>query len=101
LGSIRPIFNGNYNKWHGLQILINDTEYTEIKLDKFYISANGKWDAEVTVSIYDHFGLDKLDALSYQNYHIGFAAWWILQHARGFVPFITKVTVQKRISGNL
>lgn len=97
----RPIFNGLYNKFHGLQILINDTEYTEIQLDDFSInSTTGQWYADVTVTVFDHFGLDKHDALTYQNNHSGFADWWLLQQTRGFVPFQTKVIVRKRVSGH-
>ena len=35
----RPVFNGLYNKFHGLQILINDTEETIIELTNFSINA--------------------------------------------------------------
>jgi hypothetical protein len=102
MGTVRPKFNSLYNKFHGLQILINDTEYTEIELDNFSIDPiTKKWEAEVTVTIYDHFGLDKHDALTYQNNHSGFADWWLLQQTRGFVPFQTKVIVHKRILGAL
>ena len=101
MGKARPIFNGFFNMTNGLQILINDTEYTEIELDEFHLDINGKWTADVTVVIYDHFGLDKLDALVYQNKHHGFADWWLLQHTRGFVPYTTKITVRKKISGHL
>lgn len=101
MGKARPIFNGFFNMTNGLQILVNDTEYTEIELDEFHLDINGKWTADVTVTIYDHFGLDKLDALVYQNKHQGFADWWLLQHTRNFVPYITKITVRKRISGHL
>ncbi len=101
MDKVRPIFNGFFNMTNGLQILINDTEYSEISLDGFYLFTNGKWEADVTVVVYDHFGLDKLDALTYQNKHDGFASWWLLQHTRGFVPYNTKITVRKRISGHL
>lgn len=94
----RPVFNGLYNKFHGLQILINDTEYTEIKLDNFEVSSDGKWNADVTVTIHDHFGLDKNDALEYQEWHQGFPSWWILQHMRSYRPFETVVNVKMRIT---
>lgn len=32
MGSTRPKFNSFYDKFHALQILINDTEYNEIEL---------------------------------------------------------------------
>lgn len=53
----------------------------------------------------DHFGLDKKDALLYQGIvpfgHNGFAAWWRLQHTRGYVPFTTSIKVVATISGNI
>ena len=101
MGNTRPIFNSFYYKFHGQQILINDTELTEIQLDGFELSPTRTWEAYFTFTIYDHFGLDKNDALSYQGYNQGFADWWLLQHKRGFVPFITKIVVRKKISGNL
>jgi hypothetical protein len=88
----RPAFNGTYNKFTGLQILINDTEETIIELTGFSIHpVTHKWTANLNVIIKDHFGLDKNDALVYQDNHVGFAAWWILQHCRGYKPFETVV----------
>ena len=90
--SDRPIFNGLHNKFNGLQILINDTEETIIELTGFSLNATThKWTANLNIIIKDHFGLDKNDALTYQNKHAGFAAWWILQHSRGYRPFETQI----------
>ena len=92
----RPIFNGFYNRFHGLTICINDTEHTEIELNNFVRSPKGNWNATVAVTIYDHFGLDKDDVKVYQNYLRGFAAWYMLQ-ARDYRPFVTKIEFQKTI----
>ncbi len=92
--TIRPRFTGTYNKFHGLQILVNDTEQTIIELNNFsFNQTTHQWTANITVTIKDHFGLDKNDAFAYQNKHAGFAAWWILQHCRGYVPFETNVKI--------
>ena len=97
--STRPVFNRPYNKFTGLQILLNDTEETKIELTSFRIdNITHKWTACINLVIYDHFGLDKKDALMYQNYNAGFAAWWILQHCRGYKPFITKVSFNMDLS---
>ena len=94
----RPAFNGLHNKFHGLQILINDTEETIIELKDFSINAiTHKWTADLNITIKDHFGLDKNDALTYQNSHAGFAAWWILQHCRGYKPFETKISFKMQL----
>jgi hypothetical protein len=101
LKNLRPIFGGNYNMFHGLTILMNDTEKTEIRLEKFEtVSGTNKFLATVEVTIIDHFGVDKNDALGKQHIHGGFTAWWLLQHKRGKVPFITKSVIRKTIIGN-
>lgn len=94
----RPKFTGMYNMFHGLKILINDTECTEVKLLGFQQGSGTKWEADIQITIIDHFGLDKHDALKYQGTHGGFAAWWVLQHMRGYQPFKTKITITKRLS---
>lgn len=96
---IRPIFNGNYNMVAGLTILLNDTEQSTIRLESYDKLSNGEFIAVIEVTIMDHFGLDKHDVLSKQHIHDGFAAWWILQHNRGFVPFQTKIISRKTING--
>lgn len=96
---IRPKFNGTWNKFVGLQIAINDTESHEIKLLNFRTEGGVLWSADVEVPIYDNFGLDKADALTYQGNHSGFSAWWLLQHTRGYKPFVTKVVIKSGIGG--
>ncbi len=100
LPSDRVIFNGLSNRFNGLQILINDTEFTNIDLDSYSADALGNYSANITVTIYDHFGVDKNDALTYQTYHSGFPSWWVLQHKRSKAPFTTKFEIKTKISGN-
>lgn len=64
MGATRPIFGGYYNRFHGLTILLNDTEKTEIRLESYQLLPNNNWRAVVEVTIYDHFGLDRNDAIS-------------------------------------
>lgn len=97
MGSIRPTFNGIYNRFHGLQILINDTQKTEVFLER-YTTLGNIWTATVIVKIYDNFGLDLNDAVTYQDWHAGFPAWYILQHRKNYKPFETVVTVRLNIS---
>lgn len=99
--SQRPKFNNLFNKFTGLQILINDTEETIIELTGFSINpTTKKWTASLNIIIKDHFGLDKGDALKYQNNHVGFAAWWLLQHCRGYKPFETQVKFKMNLVSN-
>ena len=100
--NIRPAFNGNFHKLQGLQILVNDTEFTQIYIDEStytYNSVTKQWSAWFCFDIEDHFGLDRNDALVYQGYHKGFAACWMLQHQRNQVPFHTRILVQAKIAG--
>ena len=101
LGDIHPVFSGKYNMVHGLTILLNDTEHTKIELLNFSLLSNGIWEADFQVTILDHFGLDRNDAVSKQHISDGFPAWWVLQHRRAKVPFITKVIVKKRLTGSI
>jgi|GEM_PF-902551 len=98
----RPRFNQWHYRFNGLQILINDTEYTEVYLEDGtyeYDPNTGRWSAWFCFDVEDHFGLDRNDALTFQGSHIGFPAWWILQHQRNYVPFHTKILVRARLSG--
>ncbi|WP_462267795.1 DUF3289 family protein [Mucilaginibacter sp.] len=97
----RLAFSSPYHKIHGLQILINDTEYTEIQIDNYSLLVSGKWGADVTFTIHDHFGVDLHDATTYQSYKSGFADWWLLQHDRGYRPFETLVHITMHINGQL
>lgn len=118
--NLRPQFNaqGNcswadkigYDRSHGFQIIINDTEETQIYIHPDSYSYDGVrfWAVKVTIIIYDHFGLDKNDALTYQstgwrsdpiNAGAGFAAWWRLQHRRGYKPFRTMIVLNAFIKG--
>jgi hypothetical protein len=94
-------FDGMYHKFHGLQILVNNTESTEIYINNFQWGSNhSSWTADFTFVTKDHFGLDKHDAVLYQSNHTGFAAWWWLQHRRNYKPFETSIVVQNRVTLN-
>lgn len=58
----------------------------------------------IIVEILDHFGVDLKDIEEKQDdfkYGVGFTAWWILQHRKGYKPFITQVNIKCKISGVL
>lgn len=97
----RPVFGGTTNLATGLQILIHDTEYSEIKLLNYNINSLNEWYADIEVTIHDHFGVDENDAVTYQRKFLGFAAWWVLQHKRAYKPFETIIKVKTRINGKL
>ncbi|MDR3025151.1 DUF3289 family protein [Chryseobacterium sp.] len=59
----------------------------------------------MSVTLWDHFGLDLPDMEKKFNIipSLGevFVCWFILQHLRGYKPFITKITFTKEFTGNL
>ena len=63
--------------------------------------STGDWSGSFFFEITDHFGLDRADALKYQGINDGFAAWWLLQHDRGFIPEKTKIWVVATIKGKI
>ena len=99
----RPIFNSTWHKVTGYTILINDTEQTTVnQMTNFQINqSTGDWSGSFFFEITDHFGLDRADALKYQGINDGFAAWWLLQHDRGFIPEKTKIWVVATIKGKI
>jgi hypothetical protein len=106
LSNYRPLFDATF----GLKILLNDTEKTEIYLHSFSITKSKKWHATVSMTIGDHFGLDKHDVLKYQDYLYlnkggapldGFPSWWLLQHTRNYIPFETIINVKAELNGQL
>jgi len=84
----KPKFNNNSDTLSGIQIAINDVWAYQIYLNKYYLE-NGKPHGELEFHFYDHFGLDYPDIEKF-DYDI-FIAWFILQHFRGYKPFITSI----------
>lgn len=85
----KPRFNNYTDALSGIQIAINDVWAFQIYLSKYYMTNNDPH-GELYFNFYDHFGLDYPDIEKY-DYDI-FIAWFILQHFRGYKPFITKVS---------
>ncbi|MEL7005350.1 MAG: hypothetical protein AAFN93_21845, partial [Bacteroidota bacterium] len=111
----RAIFDSGENR-SGLKILMNDTEKLDVyTMDDFTFNpANNEWSGTFYFVVYDNFGLDNQDLIDFQgyydilngtgsplNFNRGFAAWWILQHRRGYVPFRTEVRTAFQLKGDL
>lgn len=47
-----------------------------------------------------HPGLDKKDVLKYQQFHLGFGAWWVLQHKKNYPAFRSKIWIIATLRGN-
>ncbi len=101
-----PVFNTLFDRINGLQILINDTEFTMIYEEPnsyIYNPQTKDWSINVIIKIIDHFGLDFNDVIRYQfeDFGAGFAGWYILQHKRNYVPFLTRIVTRCTLSGRL
>lgn len=98
----RPIYN--INKTEGLTIALNDIWATEVNILELK-NENNKYSCKYEVILWDHFGLDKPDMEKVFNIipSVGetFVCWFILQHLRGYKPFLTKIKFEKTFAGNL
>ena len=98
----RPKFTWKRNLFNGLTFLLNDTAETSVEINNFTL-VNGKWTATFIITIKDWFGVDSNDVTTYQNgfFGNGFAAWWLLQHKRGYQPIQTIVSLGVTLTGNM
>ena len=88
----------------GETIATNDIHATEIVLKKVQVDGND-YTIDYQVTLWDHFGLDMTDIEAKPNSYAyakeAFAAWFTLQHLRGYRPFITRITFDKSFKGNI
>jgi hypothetical protein len=90
----RPIFNRPRDYIYGLKIAINDTCGYKVMLTEYESTGETTYKGKLKITIYDHFGLDKKDIElpdKPAGMGAGFRAWFILQHIRGYKPFITRM----------
>lgn len=91
----RPIFNTWEDRVKGTAIALNDIWATEVKVTSFH-KTRKHFEVTYQVTLWDHFGLDITDMEKIFNVipSVGetFVCWFILQHLRGYIPFITKIT---------
>ncbi|SHL78107.1 DUF3289 family protein [Flavobacterium saccharophilum] len=85
----KPRFNNYSDTLSGIQIAINDVWSYKIFITQLNLDNNNPH-GELHFDFYDHFGLDFPDIEKYDNDI--FIAWFILQHFRGYKPFITRVS---------
>lgn len=81
---------------NGLTFAVDDTHSYKIYIEEFELVSNSSFNAKLKIEIFDHFGLDNNDIEKF-IYFAGFRAWYVLQHARGYKPFITKMTYYHNI----
>lgn len=92
-----PRFNTKSDLWFGgLTFAINDMQKYDIQIVSYKVVEN-KYKANLNLVLYDHFGLDPEDVIEY-DYDL-FESWFVLQHSRGFKPFMTKIEISIEING--
>ncbi|MEG5627196.1 DUF3289 family protein [Enterobacter hormaechei] len=91
----------NYDWFNGLGITIHDTYSTQIYLNYIDVS-DGKFKAEISFQIQDHFGLDVADVNGkwFEDFP-WFCSWFILQRYTeyGYMPFINEVEFSMVVEG--
>jgi hypothetical protein len=86
-----PKFDGyTTNLLNGLKIAINDVWAYTVELVNFEMISTSSYNFGIKITLFDHFGLDKPDLEKFSGL-AGFRAWFILQHIRGYKPFVTKI----------
>ncbi|RZJ89070.1 MAG: DUF3289 family protein [Chryseobacterium sp.] len=88
----------------GLTIATNDIWSAEVILKEVKFKGDD-YTGKYEVTLWDHFGLDLPDMEKKFNIipSVGevFVCWFILQHLRGYKPFITKITFTREFTGNI
>ena len=88
------------NLMSGKTLSLNDIWATEIILKEILIENEKNYIARYQVILWDHFGLDKPDLEKFYSYGAGFRAWFVLQHLKGYKPFINKISFERSFREN-
>jgi|GEM_PF-803206 len=88
----------------GLTIATNDIWSTEVILKELRNDGED-YTCKYQITLWDHFGLDIPDLQKPFNIMPGvretFICWFVLQHLRGYKPFVTKITFEQEFKGNI
>ena len=106
-GVMRPIFNRPQDITSGLQLLIHDVHAWRVEFKELRLTTqghSGSYTGRISVTLFDHFGLDKEDIQNYAGSTAGFRSWFILQRYNfdfnhEYKPFVTRMTREFDISG--
>lgn len=93
-------YKKEWNLLKGLTIAINDVWCYKVTLLS-YKEKGDTYKAKYEIQLWDHFGLDLPDMEKFYSYGAGFRAWFLLQHHRGYKPFLTKMVFTNEFSGNV
>lgn len=89
--SDRTKFNTLKDKLNGMTLAVDDTSAYEVYVDDYKLTAPNTFSCNLRIIVYDNYGLDAADIAKYGTI-AGFRAWYVLQHVRGYKPFLTKMT---------
>jgi hypothetical protein len=90
----KPQYSEKLDSISGLSISVHDTWGYRVEIIDYKCNVkNRKFEGKLAITIFDHFGLDYGDIKGYGTKlppfkGEGFRAWFILQHYRGYRPFI-------------
>ncbi len=100
----KPTFGSLKDSVKGERIALNDIWATEVYITGAEFDSDN-YTIDYRVTLWDHFGLNISDIEKTPNaipfVKQAFAAWFALQHLRGYKPFITKITFDKTFTGNI
>lgn len=91
ISSDRTKFNTLRDKLNGMTLAVDDTSAYEVYVDDYKLTAPNTFSCNLRIIVYDNYGLDAEDIAKYGTI-AGFRAWYVLQHVRGYKPFLTKMT---------
>lgn len=91
ISSDRTKFNTLKDKLNGMTLAVDDTSAYEVYVDDYKLTAPNTFSCNLRIIVYDNYGLDAADIVKYGTI-AGFRAWYVLQHVRGYKPFLTKMT---------
>ncbi|TRW25665.1 DUF3289 family protein [Flavobacterium zepuense] len=89
--------NPKFSDWFsGLGITINDVWAYQIYITDYKVNGSN-YEMKLEYIYYDHFGLDYPDIQKYDKSI--FYSWFVLQHFKGYKPFITKLDIVGPLNG--
>lgn len=71
-------------------IAVDDIFAYQVYVDDYKLHSHRVFSCKLRIIVYDHFGLDMADVEKF-SFAAGFRAWYVLQHIRGYKPFLTSM----------
>lgn len=76
----------------GMTMAVDDTSAYLVFVESYELVSANTYNAVLRIESYDNFGLNPADIQCGFGLLAGFRSWFILQHVRGYKPFLTKMT---------